>query len=80
MSGVTGCRTSVRVESTIRDAMFRDDQWFLGDCTAEPIGDGMPPSNRDASVLLLQIFFGWVSQSSELLVALAREPVLSGHS
>jgi hypothetical protein len=31
-------------------------------------------------VLLLQVFFGWVSQSSELLAALEREPVSSGRS
>lgn len=76
-----GCTTSVCVESTIRDAMFRDYHCLLlEDCTAEPIGDGMPRSNHDASVLLCQVFFGWVSQSSDLLTALAREPVLSGRS
>jgi ureidoacrylate peracid hydrolase len=36
---VTGCTTSVCVESTIRDAMFRDYHCvLLADCTAEPIG------------------------------------------
>jgi ureidoacrylate peracid hydrolase len=70
---VTGCTTSVCVESTIRDAMFRDYQCLLlEDCTAEPIGNGMPRSNHDASVLLLQLMFGWVAQSSELLAALER--------
>jgi ureidoacrylate peracid hydrolase len=77
----TGCTTSVCVESTIRDAMFRDYHCLLlEDCTAEPIGDGTPRSNHDASVLLLQVFFGWVSQSSELLAALERKPVSSGRS
>jgi ureidoacrylate peracid hydrolase len=74
----TGCTTSVCVESTIRDAMFRDYQCLLlEDCTAEPIGDGMPRSNHDASVLLLQLMFGWVAQSCELLAALERQPIAS---
>src|SRR5256885_9534621 len=34
----TGCTTSVCVESTMRDAMFRDFRCvLLADCTAEPI-------------------------------------------
>ncbi len=45
----TGCTTSVCVESTSRDAMFRDYVCLLlADCTAEPIGDGLPRSNHDA--------------------------------
>jgi hypothetical protein len=28
----------------------------------------------------MQVFFGWVSQSSELLAALERKPVSSGRS
>ena len=41
---VTGCTTSVCVESTIRDAMFRDYCCvLLADCTAEPLGQGFPP-------------------------------------
>jgi hypothetical protein len=31
-------------------------------------------------VLVLQVLFAWVSDSSELLAALSREPVLSGRS
>jgi len=77
----TGCTTSVCVESTIRDAMFRDYHCLLlGDCSAEPIGSELPRSNHDASVLVLQMLFAWVSDSSELLAALSREPVLSGRS
>jgi isochorismatase family protein len=42
----TGCTTSVCVESTIRDAMFRDFTCLLlADCTAEPIGYGLARSN-----------------------------------
>jgi ureidoacrylate peracid hydrolase len=72
----TGCTTSVCVESTIRDAMFRDYRCLLvEDCTAEPIGDGLPRSNHDASALLLQLMFGWVTQSSDLIAALSRQPI-----
>lgn len=67
---VTGCTTSICVESTIRDASFRDYQCvLLTDCTAEPIGNDAPTSNHDASILLIQIFFGWVSTSQQLLKA-----------
>jgi ureidoacrylate peracid hydrolase len=67
----TGCTTSVCVESTIRDAMFRDYTCLLlEDCTAEPIGNGLPRSNHDASLLIMQILFGWVSDSNKLITAL----------
>jgi ureidoacrylate peracid hydrolase len=67
----TGCTTSVCVESTIRDAMFRDYSCLLlADCTAEPIGYGLARSNHDASLLVIQALLGWVSESSELIAAL----------
>ena len=70
----TGCTTSVCVESTIRDAMFRDYQCLLlEDCTAEPIGQGLPRTNHDASVLTIQILFGWVSDSESFINALAEK-------
>jgi ureidoacrylate peracid hydrolase len=73
---VTGCTTSVCVESTIRDAMFRDYRCLLlADCTAEPIGDGLARSNHEASLLLVQSLFGWVSTSSDLVAALERRLV-----
>jgi ureidoacrylate peracid hydrolase len=68
---VTGCTTSICVESTIRDAMFRDYSCLLlEDCTGEPIGDGLPRSNHDASLLAIQVLFGWVSSSAEFVTAL----------
>jgi ureidoacrylate peracid hydrolase len=74
----TGCTTSVCVESTLRDAMFRDYHCLLlEDCTAEPIGHEMPRSNHDASLLLMQIMFGWVCPSSDLLAVLERQPTTS---
>ena len=56
---VTGCTTSVCVESTIRDAMFRDyTAVLLGDCTAEPIGHEFPRSNHMASLLTIESTLG----------------------
>jgi ureidoacrylate peracid hydrolase len=63
----TGCTTSVCVESTLRDAMFRDYTCLLlADCTAEP---GLAGINHDASLLAIQGQFGWVAQSSQFIRA-----------
>jgi len=71
----TGCTTSVCVESTVRDAMFRDYRCLvLSDCVAEPIGNDLPRTNHDASLLVLERLFGWISDSSALLQALRPEP------
>ncbi|HVN81283.1 MAG TPA: cysteine hydrolase [Terriglobia bacterium] len=68
---VTGCTTSVCVESTVRDAMFRDYSCVvLADCTGEPVGNGLPRSNHEASLLVIQTRLGWVSSSEELITAL----------
>jgi ureidoacrylate peracid hydrolase len=67
---VTGCTTSVCVESTIRDAIFRDySPILLADCTAEPFGYGLPRSNYDASLLLIQTWC-WVANSEAFIRAL----------
>jgi ureidoacrylate peracid hydrolase len=67
----TGCTTSVCVESTIRDAMFRDySPVLLADCTGEPVGYGLPRSNHDATLLLIQLMLGWVSDSDDFIKAL----------
>ncbi len=67
---VTGCTTSVCVESTIRDATFRDySPVLLADCTAEPIGHDLPRSNYEASLLLVEKVFGWVSTSKDFITA-----------
>ena len=71
----TGCTTSVCVESTLRDAFFRDDRCLLlEDCTAEPIGVGLPRSNHAATLLLVEVMFGWVADSAAFLGALAALP------
>jgi ureidoacrylate peracid hydrolase len=69
---ITGCTTSICVESTVRDAMFRDYTCVvLDDCTGEPIGHGLPHSNHDASLLVIQTLFGWVARSEAFISALA---------
>ena len=69
----TGCTTSVCVESTLRDAMFRDYHCLLlEDCTAEPVGNDLPRTNHDASLLVVQVLFGRTAQSDDLLAALER--------
>jgi ureidoacrylate peracid hydrolase len=66
---VTGCTTSVCVESTIRDAMFRDySPVLLEDCTAEPLGYGLSRSNYEASLLLIR-GMGWVTNSEAFIRA-----------
>ena len=68
----TGCTTSVCVESTLRDAFFRDYRCLLlADCTAEPIGRGLPRDNHEATLLLIELMFGWVSDSAALEKALS---------
>jgi ureidoacrylate peracid hydrolase len=70
---VSGCTTSICVESTIRDAMFRDYRCvLLEDCAAEPIGHGLSRSNHEASLLAIQLLFGWTANSADLIRALGR--------
>ena len=72
---VVGCTTSICVESTIRDAMFRDYSCVvLADCTGEPIGHDLPRSNHDASILSIQTLLGWVSTSAEFINVLKGAP------
>ena len=74
---VTGCTTSVCVESTVRDAMFRDYSCIvLEDCTAEPIGAGFPRTNHEASLLVIETLLGWVSNAHAAREALARQAQL----
>jgi ureidoacrylate peracid hydrolase len=69
---VTGCTTSVCVESTVRDAMFRDYRCIvLEDCTAEPIGSSESRTNHEASLLAMQLLFAWISDSRKLERALS---------
>jgi ureidoacrylate peracid hydrolase len=78
---VTGCTTSICVESTIRDAMHRDYSCvLLADCTAEPIGNDLPRSNHDASLLAVQVLLGWVASSDGFIEALVPHSALAAHA
>lgn len=67
---VTGVTTSICVESTVRDAMFRDYLCvLLRDCMSEPIGHDLPRTNHDASLLIAEVTFGWVSDSEQFVKA-----------
>jgi ureidoacrylate peracid hydrolase len=67
---ITGCTTSICVESTIRDAFFRDYHCILlEDCAAEPMGRDLSRSNHEATVLLVERIFGSVSNSSDFINA-----------
>jgi ureidoacrylate peracid hydrolase len=76
---ITGCTTSVCVESTVRDAMFRDYSCvLLEDCMSQPTPPhGLPGSNHDASLVLAAFTFGWVSKSEQFMTALQVQPVAS---
>jgi ureidoacrylate peracid hydrolase len=64
---VVGCTTSICVESTVRDAMFRDYHCvLLEDCMDEPIGQDFARSNHAASLLSVQTLLGSVSDSIAL--------------
>ena len=66
-----GWTTSVCVESTLRDAFFRDYRCLvLSDCTAEVVGSHLVRTNHEASLLVIEVLFGWVSNSERLVQAL----------
>ena len=68
---VTGCTTSVCVESTIRDAMFRDYSCLLlEDCTGQPSFPGTAFSTHEASLLMIETIFGSVTGSDAFLTAI----------
>jgi ureidoacrylate peracid hydrolase len=72
---VTGCTTSICVESTIRDAFYRDLHCvLLEDCAAEPAGR----NNHEATVTLIEGVFGSVSTSADFITAVQATAVLTG--
>jgi ureidoacrylate peracid hydrolase len=69
---VTGVTTSICVESTVRDAMFRDYLCvLLRDCMSEPIGHDLPRTNHEASLLNAEVLLGWVSDSDQFIKVFA---------
>jgi ureidoacrylate peracid hydrolase len=68
---LAGCTTSVCVESTVRDAMFRDYlPVLLSDCMAEVVGSDRPFTSHQSTLALVEARFGWVSNSEVLVKAL----------
>ncbi len=67
----TGCTTSVCVESTLRDAFYRDYHCLLlTDCCAEAIGSDLSRTNHDATLAVVEALFGWTTESDRLVAAL----------
>jgi ureidoacrylate peracid hydrolase len=74
----TGCTTGICVDSTVRDAMFRDYLCvLLADCMSEPIGHGLSRSNHEASLLAIEVLLGWVSDSDHFISALPVSPMVA---
>ena len=77
---ITGCTTSICVESTVQDAMFRDYlPILLEDCMSEPIGQTLSRSNHAASLLSTEVLLGWVSSSDQFIGAVSGATV-NAHS
>ena len=73
---VVGATTSVCVESTVRDAMFRDYHCLVvSDATAEPIAADSPRSNHEASLLTLELLFAHIATSSDVVASLSAASV-----
>jgi ureidoacrylate peracid hydrolase len=63
----TGGTTTVCVESTLRDAMFVEyNSLALSDCTAD-----IDRELHESALARIELFFGWVCRSEELISALA---------
>jgi len=74
----TGCTTSVCVESTLRDAYFRGYECLLlSDCTAEPVGNQLPRTNHEATLLLVELVYGSITDSKALIQALTEQSSVS---
>ncbi|MND08587.1 Peroxyureidoacrylate/ureidoacrylate amidohydrolase RutB [compost metagenome] len=58
----------------MRDATFRDYRCIvLRDCTTELIAADAPRSNHEASLLAIELLFGWTADSADLIAALGRD-------
>lgn len=76
----TGCTTSVCVESTLRDAFYRDYQCLLlTDCCAEAVGSDEPRTNHQASLTVIEALFGWTTESTHFITALSSAGVSAAH-
>lgn len=65
-----GGTTTVCVESTLRDAVFLEyNTLVLSDCTQD-----MTPDLYESALRRIEMFFGWVCDSTELTAALQANP------
>ncbi len=64
----TGLTTNVCVESTLRDAYFLEYWPIIVSDTCALIG---PPSVHDVTLSTIRIAFGWVTNTENVLKALA---------
>lgn len=68
----TGCTTSVCVESTLRDAFYRDYRCLLlTDCCAEAVGTDHDRTNHDATLTVIEALFGWTTDSNQFIMSVA---------
>jgi ureidoacrylate peracid hydrolase len=68
---ITGCTTSVCVDSTVRDAMFRDYRCVvLSDCVSDPSGKMWPQGIHEAALRTFEGILGWVSDGDRLVKSL----------
>ena len=49
------------------------------DCMGEPIGNDFPRSNHEASLLVMQTLFGWVSDSKKFKRAVETDAIVTAH-
>jgi ureidoacrylate peracid hydrolase len=55
------------IESTIRDAAFRDYICLLpADCTGQPSRHDSTYSGHEASLKIIEMSFGWISNSEHI--------------
>jgi ureidoacrylate peracid hydrolase len=70
---VTGCTTSVCVEATVRDAMYRDYSCvLLADCISQPaLPNSEAGASHHSSIVVTEAFFGWTSSAERFNAALS---------
>lgn len=68
---VVGATTSVCVDATVRDAVYRDYHCLVvSDATAEPVAADAPRSNHEASLLTFELLFAHVTTTEDVVTAL----------
>lgn len=71
---LAGGTTTVCVESTVRDAMFLEfNSLVLSDCTAD-----ITPELHESALMRVELFFGWVCGSEDLIPMLEAAKTKSG--